>query len=81
MEVQEEKVHREGKAPIVEEKERQVPTPQKTPSPFREEEAEHQGENLNDYDEYAGDSNSKDEESEEEEEEQEEEDKGEKDPS
>ena len=56
---EEEKTHREGKAPLVEEVKKPVPAPLKTPSPLIEEEVEHHNNNLNDYDEYAGGSSSK----------------------
>ena len=65
----------------MEEKEKTVPAPQKTPSPLIEEEVEHQSDNLNNYDEYAGGSSSENKGNEEEEEEHEEEDQADKDPS
>ena len=78
---EEEKTHKEGKAPFVEEKEKMVLAPLKTPSPLIEEEAEHQSDNLNDYDEYTGGSSSENETSEGKQEEQEEEEQVDKDPS
>ena len=59
MEVEEEREHWEGKAPLKEEENKPEPKKQITLSPYQEGKDEHLGDDLQDYDEYAGDSSPK----------------------